>query len=470
MKSALLLFAATLFFALSATAFAQVSASAAADRYLAIKTEMGRFSGAVLIVKDEQVILRKGYGFADVAKRVPYTPETQHEVASLSKMFTAMAALRLRRQGKLRLEDSICGYVDDCPAAWKPITVQHLMRHTSGIPDYEAKLELGSDKYLAFMAQSNASAKILEEAKQQPLEFKPGEKFAYSNTGYVVLSYVIQKAAGVPFAEFVRQAILQPAGMKHSGFFGPRRAPRQLARGYTHGDLGWEKMLGGAALTAGHLQPVPQLPLAPPAGDAGLFSTVDDLYRWSRIMDGGGFVMAEEIAEVFTPGLGNYGYGWFVDRGFNRGRLQHNGMLPGYLSEFIKYPDDKLTIILFSNLDTARMRSIVRDLTAIALGAPFDPPVRGKVVKLSAEQLAKLEGEYKMANGAVLTIRNEPDFLKATIKNQFNAGLIPLSATEFYFPLADGKAIFTLDEHGQAVRVNLRYNGEDHPAQRVIKQ
>lgn len=433
------------------------------DQYLSIRTEMGRFSGAVLVAKGEQIILRKGYGFADVEKQIPYTPETQQAVASISKMFTAMAALKLRQQGKLRLEDSICQYLSECPETWKLITVQHLMRHTSGIPDYEAKLDLGSDKYLEFMAQSNATAKIVEEARKQPLEFTPGAKFTYSNTGYVVLSYIIQKAAGVPFAEFVSRSILQPAGMKQSGFFGTRQIPKKLAYGYTHGDLGWGKMLAGVSL-------LPRLPLTPPAGDAGLYSTVDDLYRWSRIMDGGGLVSAADIAEVFTPGLSQYGYGWFIDSGFNRKRRQHNGMLPGYLSEFTKYPDDKLTIILFSNVDTARMRSIVRDITAIALGAPFDLPVRGNVTKLTAEQIIRLEGDYKMANGAILTIHNEPDYLMAKIKNQFNAGLIPLSPTEFYFPLADGKAIFTLDENNRAVKVNLRYNGENHFAERVVNQ
>ena len=440
------------------------------DQYLSIRTEMGRFSGAVLVAKGEQIILRKGYGFADVEKQILYTPETQQAVASISKMFTAMAALKLRQQGKLRLEDSICQYLSECPETWKPITVQHLMRHTSGIPDYEAKLDLGSDKYLEFMTQPQATAKIVEEARKQPLEFTPGAKFTYSNTGYVVLSYIIQKAAGVPFAEFVSRSILQPAGMKQSGFFGTRQIPKKLAYGYTHGDLGWGKMLAGVSLTAGHLKKLPRLPLTPPAGDAGLYSTVDDLYRWSRIMDGGGLVSAADIAEVFTPGLNQYGYGWFIDSGFNRKRRQHNGMLPGYLSEFIKYPDDKLTIILFSNVDTARMRSIVRDITAIALGAPFDLPVRGNVTKLTAEQIIRLEGDYKMANGAILTIRNEPDYLMAKIKNQFNAGLIPLSPTEFYFPLADGKAIFTLDENNRAVKVNLRYNGENHFAERVVNQ
>ncbi len=440
------------------------------DHYLSARAGMGGFSGAVLVAKDGKIIFRKGYGYADVEKRIPFTPETQHEVASISKMFTSMAALRLRDQGKLRLEDSICKYLNDCPDIWKPITVQQLMRHNSGIPDYEEALDLGSDKYMQFMMQPDASAKIFENAKKLPLDFKPGEKFHYSNTGYIVLSHVIQRAAGQPFAEFVTNQILKPAGMTNSGVLGWRSSPKRLANGYTHGDLGWDKSLAGVPLTSGHLKRVPNLPLTPPAGDGGLYSTLDDLYRWSQLMDGSRLVTAAEVQEIFTPGLDNYGYGWFIGNAFNRKRVRHTGSLPGYVSDFIKFPDDKITIIYFSNLDRARSASIVRDVTAIVLDTPFDMPVRGQVVKLSVEQVARLEGVYKMADGKLLTISNAPDFLTAELKGRYTAGLIPLSPTEFYFPLGDGRAIFTLDAKGQAAKVNMRYGGEDHIAERVPQQ
>ncbi|HVG33611.1 MAG TPA: serine hydrolase domain-containing protein [Pyrinomonadaceae bacterium] len=468
LPTALLFF--ILFFSTPAAKGQTENTSRVIDQYLSARTEMGGFSGTVLVAKDGKIILRKGYGYADVEKRIPFTPETQHEVASISKMFTAMAALRLRHQGKLRLEDSVCKYLSDCPDIWKPITVQQLMRHTSGIADYEEALDLGSEKYMQFMTQSDASAKIFENAKKLPLDFKPGEKFHYSNTGYIVLGHVIQRAAGQPFAEFVTNNILKPVGMTHSGVLGWRSSPKRLANGYTHGDLGWEKSLAGVPLINGHLKRVPRLPLTPPEGDAWLYSTVDDLYRWSQLMDGSGFVATAEVAEVFTPGLDNYGYGWFIGNAFNRKRMNHTGALPGYVSNFIKFPDDKITIIIFSNLDRARTGSISRDVTAIVMGAPFDMPVRGQVVKLSLEQLSRLEGVYKMADGKLLTISNAPDFLTAELKGRYTAGLIPLSPTEFYFPLGDGRAIFTLDAKGQATKVNMRYGGEDHIAERMPQQ
>jgi CubicO group peptidase (beta-lactamase class C family) len=438
------------------------------DEYLTARTEMGGFSGAVLVAKGDKVLFRKGYGYADVDRRLPYTPETQHQIASISKMFVAMAALELRDRGKLRLEDSVCKYVENCPPAWEPVTITHLIHHTSGIPDYEEKLGLGTDKYMQVMTHVDATAKTVENAKALPLDFKPGEKFHYSNTAYNLLGYVVERAAGRPFEEFAAETIFRPAGMKSTGMFG-RRGPQRLAYGYTYGDLGWEKTLAGVSLVDGHMRRVARLPLTPPTGDAGIYTTVDDLLRWSLVMDGSRLVPAARAAEVFTPGLEGYGFGWFVDEAFGRKRLQHTGGLPGYTSVLIKFPADRVTIVIFANSDRFRFGRIMRDVSAIALGQPYDLPVRGSVVKLAAEQVAPLEGDYRMADGKLLTVRNEPDYLTAKLEDRFTAGLIPLSATEFYFPLGDGKATFTPGADGRAVRVNLRFNGEDHVAERIAR-
>jgi CubicO group peptidase (beta-lactamase class C family) len=209
-----------------------------ADRYLTARSEMGNFSGAVLIAKGDRVIFRKGYGFADLEKRIPFTPGTQHAIASISKMFTAMAALKLRDEGKLELGDSVCKYYIDCPQAWRPVTIDHLIHHTSGIPDYEAELELGSDKYIDFMRQPGSRTRILTQMATKPLEFTPGEKFNYSNTGYILLAQAVGQAAGIPFAEYVRNEIFIPAGMTRTGALGTSD-PTSLAKGYTYESLGW---------------------------------------------------------------------------------------------------------------------------------------------------------------------------------------------------------------------------------------
>jgi len=444
--------------------------AALVDKYLTIRSEMGNFSGAVLVARGDSILIAKGYGFADMKKQVPFTPDTRHSIASVSKMFTAMAALKARDAGRLKLDDSVCKFIDNCPDAWKLVQIQHLMRNTSGIPDYEEKLDLGSDGYIDYMRQPRSAARIVESARSQPLDFPPGAKFKYSNTGFVVLSMAVEKATGRPFEEFVEEELLRPAGMKDSGVYREGKRPDGHAIGYTFKGTDWAKILGGVAYKDAGLAEIPWLSLGPPHGDAGMYSTVNDLLKWSIAMDGSKAVPASRASEVYTAGEGGYGYGWFVGKGFDRDRYRHNGFVPGFASDFVKFPKEKITIILFSNIDRTRMSNVMRDISSIVLGLPYDMPVRGKVVERDPAAMARLEGEYKMADGAILTVKSEPDFLTASIKGRFTAGLIPMSDTEFYFPLADGRATFTLDSDKKtAVKANLRYSGEDHIAERISK-
>lgn len=447
------------------------SVARTANEYLTTRTAMGDFSGAVLIVRDGRILLRKGYGYADIEKLIPYTPETRHEVASISKMFTAAAVLKLRDSHKLELDDPVCRYLSSCPTAWKPILIRHLIGHTSGIPDYEGKLELGSAKYLEFMQRPDASRRIVEDAKLLPLDFAPGTQFNYSNTAYILLSVIVEKVGQMPFSDFVERELLRPAGMAHSGVIDSRHLPPHLARGYTHDDLGWEKTLSGVILTAGQMRRLPQLSLTSPEGDAFLYSTVDDLYRWSQVMDGErpSMLSLGDIREILTPNQFGYGFGWFVGKGFDETRYRHNGALPGYWSDFIKFPDRKVTIIIFANVP-GKLSSIARDLSGMVLGKPFDMPVRGKVVAPPAESLARLEGRFRWPDGKLLTVTNKPGGLTAVLEGRFGAVLVPLSDTKFYFPLGDGTASFILGREGRAESVNIHYSGEDHVAVRIDQQ
>ncbi len=339
----LVLLLVTLSIGLLALAQARISSI---DAYLSRLVQSGQWSGAVLIAVGDRVVLRKGYGLADRESRTPFTPQTRHQVASVSKMFTAMAALKLRDAGKLRLEDSICAYLENCPSAWRSITVQNLMRHTSGIPDYEEPLGLYTLRYLAFMTRPDATEQVLGHARTQALEFKPGTRFRYSNTGYIVLSSIIERVSELPFNTAIQSLVLEPAGLPRSGMLEPDM--NGISSGYTRG---WTR--------------VPRLALTPPAGDAALVSTLDDLYRWSRVMDGSAFVNSREAREVFTPGLGGYGYGWFVDVRFGRTRYIHTGELPGHRTVFVKYLKDRVTIIIFSNQDRAPMDAMTAEISSM---------------------------------------------------------------------------------------------------------
>jgi CubicO group peptidase (beta-lactamase class C family) len=316
------------------------------------------------------------------------------------------------------------------------------------------------------MGAPGAAGRILADAKPRPLEFTPGEKFHYSNTGYVVLAHALERASGMAFPELVTGLILKPAGMSASGVLGVGARPPRLATGYTSGDLGWKKVLHGVSLADGFLTPVKPLALTPPQGDAWLYSTVDDLLTFSRLMDGSALIPRALVDEIETAGREGYAAGWFIGKAFDRRRMRHNGVLPGYVTDFVRFPDEKTTIVLVSNYDRVRLDRIARDVSAIVCGTPFDMPVQGEVIDLTTEQIARLTGDFVMADGTPLNIRKEPDYLIAELKGRYTAGLIPLSPTEMYFPLGDGRAIFTLGNGGRATKVNMRYGGEDHVATR----
>ncbi len=436
------------------------------DAYVSTRAEMGHFNGVVLLARGDRVILRKGYGFADVEKRTPYAPALTQPVASVTKMFTAFVALSLQAEGKLNLQDPLCKYFSPCPDAWQPIVLMNLVRHTSGIPDYEARLAIGSDAYQQFMQRPGAAGQILNDAMKARLEFVPGSRFGYSNSAYVVLAHVVERVARQPLAELVDQYALKPAGMTSSGMFVEGDRPQTHVPGFTHDDLDWNRKLAGHPVTSGHLRRVPALPLTGATGDAGLYSNVDDLLRWSLALSNAGFIPAGMRKAIFDVGSEGYGFGWFVGMAFDRARHRHTGNLPGYLTDFVRFPDDNVTLIVVSNNDRSAVSRIVRDVSAMIFGKPADMPVRGKVMLLSEQQAGALVGEYVAQDGSVVSIAGNAAALTAAWQGRFTSRLIPLSPTEFYLAVADGRATFAVDDGGRPITVNFRYSGEEHIATR----
>jgi CubicO group peptidase (beta-lactamase class C family) len=311
-----------------------------ADAYLRAK----QFNGAVLLVKNNKVVLRQGYGLSNLELKTPFLTSTRFQVASISKMFTALTALRLVKLGKWQLEDLICRYLKPCPKPWKAIRLKHLIHHTSGIADYETPLGLYSQKYLDLMTRTNATQEILEQAAKAKLEFVPGSRFSYSNTAYIVLSFLIERVNKKPFNQTVQELVIAPAKLQYTAMLEPNQRPG-IALGYSKNWL-----------------VVPPLALSSPAGDAALVSTVDDLHQWSQYLE-----TIPEAKEVFTSKLGGYGYGWFIDSRFAVLRYVHTGELPGYRTVFIKFPTARATMILFSNQDQTPMEIIARDLSKLLL-------------------------------------------------------------------------------------------------------
>jgi CubicO group peptidase (beta-lactamase class C family) len=456
----------TLLLVLLALPVAAQSIPGRLDEYLAARTRLGQFSGAVLVASEGKVLLRKGYGYASLDHLVPVTPDTKFEIASLTKAFTAFAIHDLARQQKLRLDAPFCNYFDGCPDAWKPITVTQLIHHVSGIPDYEEDLDMGTEKYFAALTRDDSAKTNIDWARAKPLDFAPGTQFKYSNTAYLILGLIIEKVSGKTYEEYLRERVFTPLQMTSTMHIDRTRVQRNRATPYSHQAPLYD-LVGGIDLTTStQLRPVPLLRQTPPQADGGLLSTIDDLHKWTRAILGDGPLDAAFVHELLTPNQpGDYASGWFINKRFDRDRITHNGILPGMVSEIDLYPQSKTIVILLSNLDRIRLSNIVRDLTSIVFGKPYDVARSHKITPIDAAHAAPYLGTYKLADDRIMeiTFDDKNGWLTATVKDQFVAGLLPESDTLYYAPMWEGTLKFV---DGALI---MRQSGKDIRGERLAK-
>jgi CubicO group peptidase (beta-lactamase class C family) len=311
----------------------------AIDAYLKGQTQQRRFSGVVLIAKDGKPLFRRAYGYADWRTRVPNRPETAFMLYSNTKQFTAAAILLLRDRGKLALDDSIAKQLGDCPPEWKPVTIHHLLSHTAGI----AIDNLWHWIYNHY--PSYREGPRLGPYQRQALVSKPGEKFQYSNGGYMLLAQVVAKTSGKDFQQFLEEDLFAPLRLTHTGCDRDQRTPGR-ARGH---DLSGTTPSISEQLTHGIVG----------AGD--VYATVDDLLKWDEALYDDRLLSRASRAAMFaaqfrTP-RGGVGYGWFV-HGAADGTIayfQHGGGGAGFTSVLVHRPKDHVYIAVLGNLqyDTA---------------------------------------------------------------------------------------------------------------------
>ena len=314
------------------------------DQYLSSLVDARLFHGAVLVAREGQVLLRKGYGMADSAAGTPNGPSTRFRLASVSKQFTAMAVLRLQAQGRLSTADPICTYLPDCPAAWQPITIRELLSHTSGIPDYTSLAD-----FSASQGVPATPAELVARFRELPLLFAPGSSYSYGNSGYVLLGLIVERVSGRPYADALREQVFDPLQMGDSGV--------SQATGDPGSALGYHDFDRLAApLDASTL-----------FGAGALSSTVDDLYRWAQAIQSGQLLPAQLQSEMLTPVRNDYAYGWKVALRDGRRQISHPGLIDGFASAILLAPDDGLTVVVLCNMDAADAPGIASYLAGLAL-------------------------------------------------------------------------------------------------------
>src|SRR6187401_308075 len=283
------------------------------------------FMGTVLVARGTDVMLSKGYGSANLEWDIPNTPATKFRLGSITKQFTAASILLLEERGKLKLEDPIKKYLPDAPAAWDTITIFNLLTHTSGIPNFTSLPE-----YKSLQLVESPVARTIAAVRDKPLDFVPGEKMSYSNSGYLVLGYVIERITGTSYEAFVTDNIFTPLGMKDSGYDSNTAIIPRRAAGYMPSP--------GGPVNAGFVH------MSIPHAAGALYSTTEDLLRWERGLFGGNLISATSLAKMTTPFKNDYALGVTVRTASGRKVIRHGGGIEGFNTFLAYYPDTKLTV------------------------------------------------------------------------------------------------------------------------------
>jgi CubicO group peptidase (beta-lactamase class C family) len=328
----------------------------AIDKLMTTLHERGQFNGAILVAEHGDVLYRRGFGKADISTGIAFAPDTISDIGSVTKQFTAMAVMILAEHKRLSYDDLISKYIPEFTSASHlgRITVRQLLTHTSGIPDYG---DLGIDD--SGLDQNSLIAAVL---KRDAEVSKPGIKYRYSNVGYVLLAIIVQRVSGQGFSDFLAQEIFQPCGMRRTFVYDGWLAKRSgMAVGY---DTFGQVDNGG--------------PTSKP-GDGGIYSTVDDLFRWDQILNTEKLVTRSTLAEAFTPatvkeGTSTYGFGWNVGLDGTNKYVWHTGSHAGFRAFIERRLNQQLTVIMLTNMGNSKRLEINSAIQNILAGQPYILP------------------------------------------------------------------------------------------------
>ncbi len=324
------------------------------DHLLTNEVAQQQFSGSVLIAQNNQVLLSKGYSMADWDQHVPNTPHTKFYLGSTTKQFTAMAILILQERGKLHVADSLCSYIPHCPPPWRLVTIHEVLTHTSGIPEL-ASSSLSYASLFAWIASFDTV----------PLVFTPGSEYSYCSICYQILGYVVEQASGEPYSTFLQHAIFDPLQMRNTGFDTRYPSLPEHAVGYASWQvkdisITWDVTSQWSFLF----------------GSGLLYSTVEDMYRWDQALSTHTLVSQHTLDEAFTAHVtsqyagSSCGYGWFIAKSPTPGHrlIWHDGRVNGFRTYIGRYIDDRITIIILSNLSTVDELALAHTLERIVFG------------------------------------------------------------------------------------------------------
>lgn len=424
------------------------------DQYVQACVNLNKFNGAILIAKGDEILLSKGYGFANFEHGVPNTPQTKFRLGSVSKQFTALAIMQLQERGLLSVQDPLCNYLPDFPNGEK-ITIHHLLTHMSGLhPESEVPKR-----------EPTTLEKIIESFKNKPLNFEPGSQFHYGNSGYYILSYLIEKISGLSYEQFLQENIFKPIGMNNSG--------------YDHNDKILQHRATGYALDInGELVHAKYTDMSNPSGAAGLYSTIEDMFTWNRALYNSTLINKDSLQDMITPyatvqcdHIRGYGYGLVIESEpqlGNRMLIRHDGAINGFRCLNAYFPEENIIVIILSNFQHVWVNPIyVKGIGAILFDLPYEMPKKRESISIDPAIYDTYIGRYEKdkSSGFIMTITKENNRLIAESLGNWKTELLPETTTIFFPKFLDEQTIyFVKDEQDTVIELILN----DLPMKKII--
>jgi CubicO group peptidase (beta-lactamase class C family) len=330
------------------------------DALLARYQELGLFNGTALVADRGSVVIRKGYGLANMEWDIPNTPETKFRLGSITKQFTATLVMQLVERGQIELNAPITRYLPDYPErTGGRITIHHLLNHTSGIVGYTELPKFGTTARNPY----TPAAFVEEFFAKLDLLFEPGSKYSYNNSAYFLLGVILEKTTGQSYERLLQERIFTPLGMQDSGYDSTRPLLPKRAAGY-------DKRFDGSYVNTSYLD------MSQPYAAGSLFSTVDDLHKWDQALYTDKVLSASSREKMFTPGLSNYGYGWVITRKDGVTTIEHGGGINGFNTLITRNPESQRLIVLLNNTGGAPLNQMADAIRALLTGKePLMPKV-----------------------------------------------------------------------------------------------
>lgn len=423
------------------------------DRMLSEQFKAGEPGCAALVAVKGQIIYKKAFGMADIELEVPMQPDMVFRIGSITKQFTAVAILQLMEQGKLKLDDEITKFIPDYPTNGHVITIEHLLTHTSGIKSYTNVKEFGK-----LSRTDMKPEEVVDLIKSQPMEFAPGTKWNYNNSGYFLLGYIIEKITGKTYQEYLDENIFKPLGMTQSLYGNDITIVKKRASGYGPGKDG--------VVNAEFLSML--LPYA--AGS--ILSTVEDLFKWNQALHSYRLVKKETLDRAFSEykllnGKGtSYGYAWFLSGLQGSPTIEHGGGINGFLTNAIYIPKEDVFVALFSNSTAKAPDFTSQKMAALAIGKPL---VINKI-SLTETEMDEFVGIYTDEDEKDVTVSRDGTDLFVLRSGGQSRKMIPMGKDKFIFEDSFATATFKRDASGKIVSALYDERGKTFTIRRTERE